>query len=741
MTAGLDIVRRLVLDARLGWPAAASFEIAVGDEIRLADHPVAPDPIADPSNRLGGLSGPIWAAVFRAGALVILDKEGARLLAFDPCDEAFHPFACFHGPGSSIGALRGARGLAVDAAGRLVIADTGNRRVQVYDPRLSRITQVIGPFRAEAGALVPVSPAPELDPDGLPTGALTYPTGTWEPTAALPRTGAMLWVADRAGQAIHRIDPMGRPAGQLDADDPAGRPLGAPVALTSLADGSVAVIEEGEASVRILDPQGRFVEDVALFAELEPRAFPPVVAVDADGSIWISPRVPGPKQRIRRDATGRCTPCEQVRRVPAHCPVLAFDRDGAAILGDARQPCLSRAPARAFATDGTLYTTPLDSRRSGCVWDRIALTGRLPEGSRLTVASFTAEGVWTADEIATLPEARWTETRLTAFDHDGTWNAAIRSAAGRYLWLRLRLSGDGAASPSVSRIDLRYPRNSLARHLPTALAPDPASHDFLERFMDLFGEIRSGYTEILDDIAGLFDPCATPTAPKGAAGRDFLDWLGGWLGLTLERNWPVEARRRLVREAARLYRMRGTPEGVKRHVELYTGIQPQLIEHFRLRRWMALGQGRLGADTALWGPEAAARLELDAYDQIGRFVLVDSGDPLLDPFNVFAHRATLIVAVPPGPRAEREVLTATLERIVAAAAPAHVAVEIRVVEPDFVIGCGAIIGTTTRLRCEPGRVTLDETELGPPVRLAGAPRFQLGPRGGARLGTETHLTG
>jgi hypothetical protein len=185
--------------------------------------------------------------------------------------------------------------------------------------------------------------------------------------------------------------------------------------------------------------------------------------------------------------------------------------------------------------------------------------------------------------------------------------------------------------------------------------------------------------------------------------------------------------------------LHGTPDGLKRHVALYTGVMPRLIEHFRLRRWMALGYGRLGADAALWGPEVTARLQLDAFSQIGRFVLMDTGDPLADPFGAFAHRATLVV---PAADPEDERYRATIGRIVALAAPAHVEIGVRLLDQGFKLDCSAVLGTTTRLPCPPDVIRLDVTALDRPVRLAGEAGFRLGPRAsGARLGAETRLLG
>ncbi|MBV1796829.1 phage tail protein [Siccirubricoccus sp. G192] len=724
---------RLVLDSRIGWAMQRLADTTAEAALRLASHPVRPRVLADPAGMLGGLTAPVWAVAAGPLALFLLDRGGTRILLYDPCLECFALLGCLDGR------LDGARALALDARGRLLVADTGNRRIQVVDPVLGRVLRSIGPVRRGADGMPhPARSSPVLDPaTGLPTGAYAWPAGTWEPMAlaTLPDSGAL--IADRANAALWHMDAHGRLAPFADGPAPDGTRIAAPVALQRDREGRIYIVQEGQDALRVLAPDGGFLEDIALPEPLAPRFDPPAVSVDADGTIWISPRIPGPVLRICRDAAGRCDPAMPVHQVPPQCTLLAFDHDGAAILGDARQPCLSRAAERAFAATGFAISAPLDSRLGGCLWDRVMLTAAVPAGTRLMVETFTAEAPWSPTEIEVLPEERWRRAEFTAPDRDGTWDAAVLSPPGRYLWLRLTLSGDGALSPEVTRIEANWPRETSRRHLPPAMAPDPESADFLDRFLLVFDRVRAGYTRKLDDLAGLFDSMATPAAEPGEFGPDFLDWLADWIGLALERNWPVAARRRLVREAARLYRLRGTPLGLRRHVAIYTGSEPRLIEHFRMRQWLALGSGRLDAGTRLWGPEVMARLQLDAFAQIGQFVLTDTGDPLTDPFGATAHRATLLVPVEEPGDAR---LQATVERIAALAAPAHVLLEVRLLAAGFRLGCEAVLGAATRLPRRPAPARLDAAVLGG-APLAGVPGFRLGSRGGARLGAETRLNG
>ena len=72
----------------------------------------------------------------------------------------------------------------------------------------------------------------------------------------------------------------------------------------------------------------------------------------------------------------------------------------------------------------------------------------------------------------------------------------------------------------------------------------------------------------LDCLDAYFDPRLTPP--------DFLEWLAGWVGLSLDQNWSEAQRRALVSQAAELYRWQGTVRGVIDHVRLYAGVEPEV---------------------------------------------------------------------------------------------------------------------------------------------------------------------
>lgn len=94
---------------------------------------------------------------------------------------------------------------------------------------------------------------------------------------------------------------------------------------------------------------------------------------------------------------------------------------------------------------------------------------------------------------------------------------------------------------------------------------------FAQRFLGIFDDLWLPLEKVVASLAALFDPRETP--------EHFLPWLASWVDLVLDERWPLVRRRLLVREAAELFRWRGTKRGLKRYLEIYTGVEPLIVEN------------------------------------------------------------------------------------------------------------------------------------------------------------------
>lgn len=107
----------------------------------------------------------------------------------------------------------------------------------------------------------------------------------------------------------------------------------------------------------------------------------------------------------------------------------------------------------------------------------------------------------------------------------------------------------------------------------------PPETPFFERYLVGCADAIQPLKEALRKLDALFGAFSTPP--------DMLLWLAGWVCMPLDENWSEMKRRKLVQEAVELFRWRGTPRGLSRYLEIYTGVKP--IIHDQPQPGVSLG--------------------------------------------------------------------------------------------------------------------------------------------------------
>jgi phage tail-like protein len=249
----------------------------------------------------------------------------------------------------------------------------------------------------------------------------------------------------------------------------------------------------------------------------------------------------------------------------------------------------------------------------------------------------------------------------------GVTDSALRVAPGRFGYLRIRLTGDGTATPVVRQVRVDLPRRTSLALLPAVYAQDPLARDFTERFLGLFDAHLEDLDDVLDRRGALLDADALPDAALG--------WLGGLVGTGFEATMPAERRRELLRAAPRLYRRRGTPDGLAETLRIALGVTAAIEELGPARPWGAVGSARLGA-VRLFG-RSRTRVRLGG-SRLGAAVLHATGNPDDDAVVAGAHQIRVHV----GPGAD----PSAVARVVRSQSPAHLVATVRVARPGFVAG-------------------------------------------------------
>ncbi len=445
-----------------------------------------------------------------------------------------------------------------------------------------------------------------------------------------------------------------------------------------------------------------------------------MVLAAADGvlSLWRSTRAGVP-------AFVRAEVAELAGQFAATTLVASTD-DGFALLGDSGGPICwfdgygrpvaaqSPAPPIARATQGQLLTLPIDSGRSRCRWHRVRIEADVPAGTTLSIAVATSEIDDPPAQGDATGERGW-ESLPAGVPHPADWESAPpgsldflpRQPPGRYLFLRLRLAGNGAATPVVHRIRLDLPRSTSLAHLPPVYREEPRAEEFTERFLSLFDASIETLDRTIERLPALLDTAAVP--------ESVLPWLASFLDLSFEPSWTVERRRALITAAPQLYRQRGTKAGLAAVIRQVLNVEPVIQELAAERAWGALSRNAQLGSVRLFG-RSRARFTLGA-SPLGAAPMRSFGDPALDPLAAAAWRLRVLV---PSADGSRDVLQARLASLLDSQKPAHTIVTTRVGGSGLVVGTWCAVGIDTLLAPLPAPV------LG-------------GPSGNARLSATTVL--
>jgi phage tail-like protein len=397
------------------------------------------------------------------------------------------------------------------------------------------------------------------------------------------------------------------------------------------------------------------------------------------------------------------------------------------------QPIQPSAAPVQYETQGQLLTFAIDSGIPRCRWHRVRVDADVPPNTTMSIAVSASENATPAAQG--VASAGWLSFAAGLPHPDDWWEGAdsgdylVQQPAGRYLFVRLRLTGDGLRTPRVHQVRLDFPRQTSLNELPAVFRQTPEAEDFSERFLSLFDAYLDDVDELIERLPAILDVLGAP--------GELMPWLGSFLDIAMDPAWDLDRRRRLISAAPRLYRMRGTVDGMSAAIRLVFDVDPVIRERAVERPWGAVGAAPLSGGVRLFGP-SHWRFLLDR-SRLSRARIRSFGQPDLDPFNAVSYRFDVMVPL---------VLDATtfgrLEQLVNAQKPAHTVATVRDSNGRFTLGRSAAVGIDTVFRgFEPTVLGPDEgLSLGGSAVLSAARRsarggIVAGPR--SAVGINRHL--
>ncbi len=430
-----------------------------------------------------------------------------------------------------------------------------------------------------------------------------------------------------------------------------------------------------------------------------------------------------------------------------------------------------------YTREGTGFNrntvAPLDSGKVDTFWHRLYIEAIIPRGCgiRLKLAA-TAVRV----DPAEIVEADWFEHRFgprfqeggrgdvpvgcwsslaselphhpgllpceRESGHNGLFTVLIQRAGrkvrglrGRYLYVRVELSGPGNATPELFAVRAYAERFSYIDHyLPqfyreTVFSPEADDEggateaDFLERFINNFEGILTN----IEDRVAMSDLVTRPqTVPEEA-----IEWLADWIGFQFEAGWSIDRRRAFLAHAPELYQKHGTLHGLQQALDLVTdgavsGGEIVVVEDYRLRRTFATilgadlddrddpltlggmenGNSFVGDTLFLGDKERREFLSFFAAD-----LKVSKGEQ--ETMDVFFDRLAFRVSILVRQHITQQdmgMIHCVAEREV----PAHVEYRILPTSASLLVGISALVGVDTYLasRPSPGPARVDSSRVG-----------------------------
>lgn len=342
-----------------------------------------------------------------------------------------------------------------------------------------------------------------------------------------------------------------------------------------------------------------------------------------------------------------------------------------------------KSSGRNFSSRGVFLAGPFQLETVKTRWFRLRTTANpLPDGTHVQLFAATNDSgtpPFQPDDENPFADVAWQAKPRDVFD------VVIQGLGTQLLWVGGLLRSDGRFSPRLQQMRVDYGRDTYLQFLPALYAKDPASSEFLERFLALEQSMLAGLEKAIEDLPLLFDPHAAPAGDFPS----WLSWLASWLAFDVNESWSAPQLRRYLAGAFQLYGKRGTTEGLRRYLKLYAGVEAHIEEpaaHTSI--WALDGKASLGFTTML-APSHAEGAVLDSTATLDRSYLTQTEAFGAALFADVAHRfcVRLYCADLTRPGALEDA-----RAVIAREKPAHTVCHVCVIEPRMRVGAQASIG-------------------------------------------------
>ena len=241
---------------------------------------------------------------------------------------------------------------------------------------------------------------------------------------------------------------------------------------------------------------------------------------------------------------------------------------------------------------GVFISRVFDSGENGTIWHRLQLEKQGDYSTSLRMHFFASDdpyviedgqAVWVEDIIHRPAEQMDIEQKKQCFapflqkDATDPESMLLHQVKGRYFWFMAEIYCLEGQAAGIGNIMIYFPKQTWIKYLPEVYDREPENDTFLERYLSIFQTLYDHLSREIDEIPRRLDTEATDIQT--------LKWMAQWLGIQNVQLWTPEQLRYLVNHGIDLYSRRGTKEGIRDFIELYTGEPPLLIEQYEIERY------------------------------------------------------------------------------------------------------------------------------------------------------------
>lgn len=253
-----------------------------------------------------------------------------------------------------------------------------------------------------------------------------------------------------------------------------------------------------------------------------------------------------------------------------------------------------------FAT-GVLVTTAIESSEPDYGWGTILIDADIPKNSLIKVYCYASDykmveidgaevelDQYIMDKKASSFKERL--HKLVPLFHLAFSGAVdgLVNVKGRYLWIMIEFLVPNSSKLLLHRVQVSLSHEKLIQYLPQIYRNQKDSDDFFGRFMDIFDSLFFDIEKKVEQLPTSLD--------YTVASGEMLRYLASWIGVGINdmpvRDMADEELRARMSVAVEEYKAIGTKKGVESLIKRELGVQPIIVEYFRVKKMVQEGRDR-----------------------------------------------------------------------------------------------------------------------------------------------------